>query len=72
MEQSLTKSYVVLCLSGYPVSILSKYSLVRKVSLRCTHSLVLASSVSFGLDLNFKCFSTVTAFKMSLLAAESH
>lgn len=50
-------------LSGYPVSILSKYSLVRKVSLWCTHSLVLASSVSFGLDLNFNCFSTATAFK---------
>lgn len=50
-------------LSGYPVSILFKYNLMQKVNLWCTHSLVLASSVSFGLDLNFNCFFTVTALK---------
>lgn len=55
--------YDFVSLSGYPVSILFKYNLMQKVNLWCAHSLVLASSVSFGLDLNFNCFFTVTAFK---------
>lgn len=64
MEKLLTISCCgFVSLSGYPVSILSKCNLMQKVNLWRTHSLVLASSVSFGLDLNFNCFFTVTTFK---------